>query len=92
MNNGSSYSENGFPLNGTPMIAGACLVGAGSIIGIAGMVVGGVALFTATRQWLRELDVPPSEVMKHKWGQTKAATMAGASAWQHQNGMQRTHA
>ena len=91
MDNGSSYS-NSFPLNGTSMVTSACLIGAASIIGITGMMVGSVALCTAARQWFRELEVPPGEVMKHKWGQTKAATMAGASAWQHQNGMQHTHA
>lgn len=89
MNNGLQYTANGFKLNRTPMIVGACLIGAGSIIGITGMIVGGTAMFSATRQWFRELEVPPSEVVKHKWGQTKAATVAGASAWQqhHHNGV-----
>ncbi len=94
MNNGLRYTENGFKLNSTPMIVGACLIGAGSIIGVTGMIVGGAAMFSATRQWFRELEVPPSEIVKHKWGQTKAATTAGASAWQqhHHNGMQHARA
>jgi hypothetical protein len=95
MRNGQSNSYNAFQINTTPMIIGAALIGAGSLIGITGMIVGGSALFSATRQWFRELEVPPSEVVKHKIGQTKAATMAGASAWQQHhgaNGMHRTHA
>jgi hypothetical protein len=93
MNNGQSYSSSGFKLNATPMVVGAALFGAGGLIVITGMIVGGTALFSATRQWFQELEVPPSEVVKHKWGQTKAATTAGASAWQqHHNGMHRAHA
>jgi hypothetical protein len=93
MDNGQSYSGSGFQLNAMPMIVGAAMVGAGALIGMTGMIIGGSHLFSATRKWFRALEVPPSEVMKSKWGQTMAATHAGASAWQqHNNGMQRTHA
>ncbi|HKD88126.1 MAG TPA: hypothetical protein VKB62_06300, partial [Streptosporangiaceae bacterium] len=78
MNNGNMYQTGGFKVNSTPMIVSACLVGAGSMIGIAGMIVGGTAMMSAARQWFRELEVPPSEVVKQKFGQTKAATAAGA--------------
>ena len=47
-------------------------------------------MISATRQWFRELEVPPSEVVKQKLSQTKAATTAGASAWQRHNSMQAT--
>jgi len=92
MKNGQTSSSSGFQLNGTPMIVGAALIGAGALIGLTGLIVGGTALFSATRQWFNELEVPPTEVVKQKWNQTKAATTAGASAWQHHNGIQRTHA
>jgi hypothetical protein len=85
MTTAQSYST-GFQLNTTPMIIGAALIGAGSVIGLCGLVVGGTAMVSATRKWFRELEVPPSEVMKQKWGATKAATVAGASAWQQHNG------
>jgi hypothetical protein len=87
MKNGQSYT--GFQLNSTPMIVGAALIGAGSLIGLSGLIVGGSAMVSATRKWFRELEVPPSEVVKHKWGATKAATTAGAGAWQqhHSNGV-----
>ena len=90
MKNDRGYSS--FQINTTPMIVGAALIGAGGLIGLSGMIVGGTAMMSATRKWFRELEVPPSEVVKHKWGQTKAATTSAASAWQHHNGMQKTHA
>ena len=61
-------------------------------IGIAGMIVGGAAMMSAARQWFRELEVPPSEVVKQKVGQTMAATSAGASAWKKHNAMQKANA
>jgi hypothetical protein len=93
MKSGHSYSSaNGLQLNTTPMIISAALLGAAGIIGIAGMIVGGATLISATQKWINDQDVPPSELMKHKWHQTKAATAAGASAWQHHDGMHRAHA
>jgi hypothetical protein len=89
----SSAATSGFQINTTPMILGAVLIGAGSLIGLTGLIIGGTAMVSATRQWLGELEVPPTEVVKHKLGATKAATMAGASAWTHHtNGVQHTHA
>ena len=87
MNKSDMPSSGSFQLNSTPMIVGAALIGAGTMIGLAGLIVGGTAMISATRKWLRELEVPPSEVVKQKLNQTKAATMAGASAWQHHNGV-----
>ena len=92
MNSGNSYQTGGFNMNSTPMIVGACLIGAGSLIGITGMIVAGTTMMSAARQWFRELDVPPSEVVKQKFGQTVAATAAGASAWKQHNAMQRANA
>jgi Mn2+/Fe2+ NRAMP family transporter len=83
----SHSSMTGFQLNSTQTMVGAVLVGAGALIGLCGAIVGGHALFSASRRWFRELDVPPGEVVKHKWEQTKAATMAGAHAWHSANGI-----
>jgi hypothetical protein len=90
MKNARGYSS--FQVNTTPLVVGAALIGAGMLMGITGVLIGGTALASATRKWVRELEVPPSDVVKHKWNQTKAATTAGASAWQHHNGMQKAHA
>jgi ferredoxin-NADP reductase len=92
MNNGNIYPAGAFKVNSTPMIISACLIGAGSMIGIAGMIIGSAAMMSAARQWFRELDVPPSEVVKQKFGQTMAATAAGASAWKQHNAMQQAKA
>ena len=90
MKSARGYSS--FQVNTTPIVIGAALIGAGALIGICGMIVGGTALASATSKWVRELEVPPTEVAKHKWHQAKAATTAGATAWQQHNGMQKTHA
>lgn len=77
----------GFQVNTTQMMVGAVLVGAAGIIGAVGMIVGGTALMTATRRWFRELEVPPGEVVKQKWHQTKSAATAGAQGWHASNGV-----
>jgi hypothetical protein len=85
MKNGQNSPSSSFQLNATPLIVGVALIGAGSLIGLTGLIVGGTAMVSATRQWLGELEVPPTEVVKQKLGQTKAATAAGASAWKRHN-------
>jgi hypothetical protein len=93
MRDGQSSSSSSFQLNTTPVLVGAALIGAGTLIGLTGLIVGGTAMVSATRQWLSELEVPPTEVVKHKLGQTKAATAAGASAWkQHNDAHHHAHA
>jgi hypothetical protein len=92
MKNGQTYSSSAFELNKTPMITGAVLFCAGGLIGLMGMLVSGTAMAAACRQWFHELDVTPADAARHKWNQTKAASAAGAAAWQQHNGIQRTHA
>ena len=65
-----------------PMITGAALAGAGALLVLAGLAVGGAHLFSATRRWIREMDVPPSEQARIKWAQAKSAAVAGTAAWQ----------
>jgi hypothetical protein len=48
---------------------------------LAGLIVGGSHLVSATRKWVQEMEVPPSDLAKAKWAQAKAAASAGASAW-----------
>lgn len=69
-----------------PLITSAALVGAGTLIALAGLAVGSSHLLTTVRQWIREMEVPPSELARMKWAQAKSAVAAGASAWQ--NGSQ----
>jgi len=68
-------------LKARPLIAGAILIGIGGMAVLAGLIVGGAHVLAATRQWVREMEVPPSEVAKAKWAQARAAASAGANAW-----------
>jgi hypothetical protein len=61
-------------------------VGAGTLIALTGLAVGGGHLLSATRQWINDMEVPPSELARLKWTQARAAMAAGAAAWQ--NGAQ----
>lgn len=81
-----------FQLNGAPMMVGAVLIGVGGLIAMSGAIVGGTTLMSAARRWFRELEGSPGEAVKHKLGQTRAATVAGATAWHHHNGVQPAHA
>jgi hypothetical protein len=65
-----------------PLVTGGGLVVAGGLLMMAGVLVGAVHVFLATRQWVREMDVPPTEAARLKLAQAKAAAAAGASAWQ----------
>ncbi len=92
MKHGHSVPYTTFSVSSTPMIVGAVLIGAGSLIGLSGMIVGGTAMMSATRQWLRALEGPSSKVPKSKLSQDTAAKMSDASALQQADGIQRTHA
>jgi hypothetical protein len=83
--NSSSLST--FQVNRASIIAGGMLIGAGGLIALIGVIVSGSALASAGRQWIRDQEVPPGEVLKHTWDQTKAAASAGSAAWQQHNGI-----
>lgn len=92
MRTGQTYAPSAIQLNKSSMITGAALIGAGGLIALIGVVVSGTAIASACRHWVHELEVPPSEVVKQMWSQTKAATAAGTAAWQQHNGIQSAHA
>jgi phage tail tape-measure protein len=71
--------------NSKAMIVGFALVATGGLIGIGGMAITGTAMVNAIRRWMLAQQEPPSAVVRRKISQAKAATQAGASAWQ--NGM-----
>ncbi len=64
-----------------PLIAGGVLLGLGALFGLAGMVIAGSHLAAATRQWVGDMDVPPSELAKLKWEQARSAAAAGTETW-----------
>jgi hypothetical protein len=79
---GSMRTATSWPqLEAKPLIIGAVLLGAGAMAALAGLVVGGSHLVSATRKWIQDMEVPPSEVAKAKWAQARAAASAGATAW-----------
>jgi hypothetical protein len=65
-----------------PVITGTALFGAGALIALAGLAVGGTHLLSATRQWIRAMEVPPTEQARIKWAQARTAAAAGTAAWQ----------
>jgi hypothetical protein len=58
------------------------MVGGGVLIALVGLAIGGGHLVSATRRWVSEMEVPPSELARLKWAQARAAYAAGSSAWQ----------
>ena len=64
------------------LITGGSLVAAGAVIALAGLAVGSSHVLLATRRWIQEMEVPPSELARIKWAQTRSAAAAGAAAWQ----------
>jgi hypothetical protein len=85
MSNGENRG-NGPQFRMAPLITSAAMVGGGTLIALAGLAIGGGHLASATRQWVSEMDVPPSDRARLKWTQARAAMAAGAAAWQ--NGSQ----
>ncbi len=85
MSNGERRSG-GPQFQAAPLITSAAMVGAGTLIVLAGLAVGGGHLVSATRKWVNEMEVAPSELARIKWSQARAAMSAGAQAWQ--NGTQ----
>jgi len=65
-----------------PLITSAAMLGGGFALALVGLAVGGGYLLWATRRWVREMEVAPSDLAKIKWDQARAAVSAGAEAWQ----------
>ena len=76
-----SGNSNGPQFQAAPLITSAAMIGAGTLVALAGLAIGGGHLVTATRRWIDEMEVPSSELARLKWVQARAAYTAGASAW-----------
>jgi hypothetical protein len=86
-NNQKSASAVAIDYHKPAMIAGATMIGAACLIGLCGVVTGGTAVFAAIRHYLREADMTPAEMIRHRLDQGKAAATATATAWQQHNGV-----
>ncbi len=64
-----------------PLIVGGSLIGIGVALAAVGLAVAGAHVLSATRQWMQQLDVPPSQFAQLKWEQAKTAAASGASTW-----------
>ena len=82
MSTSTQQSSSRPELSTGPLITSAALIGAGALIALAGLAVGGSHLISATRRWVREMEVPPREQARIKWAQARTAAAAGAAAWQ----------
>ena len=74
-------SRGDIQLNRNLLVGGGVLVALGGLLGFTGMALMSSALLSATRQWVDQLERPPTEVARRRWEQTKAAASAGAAAW-----------
>jgi len=77
----TATDNSGLQVRSAPLVTGGALVAAGGVLALAGFVVGGAHLLVAIRQWIKQMEVPPSELAKLKLAQAKAAAAAGADAW-----------
>jgi hypothetical protein len=74
-------SQGGIRLNRRLVVGGGVLLGTGGLLAFTGVLLLSSAVVAATRQWVNQLEQPPSELAKLKWRQARAATTAGAKAW-----------
>jgi hypothetical protein len=78
----NQHRQGGPEFKSGPMITSAALIGAGAALAIVGFAVGGSHLAQCIRQWVNEMEVPPSERARMTWAHAKSAVAAGADAWQ----------
>jgi hypothetical protein len=77
-------------LQSGPLITGGVLIGIGAMVALAGVAIAGSHVVAATRTWIKELEIPPSQLAKLKWEQAKSAASSGASTWrEHPNSQAR---
>jgi hypothetical protein len=68
-------------LNRGFLVSGAVLVGVGGVLGATGVLLGTFAILSATRQWMKQLETPPSEMAAQRLHQARVASSAAADAW-----------
>ncbi len=71
----------GIELKTGPLLAGAVMVGVGSLLGLAGLAISGATLAAAARRYVNNMDVPPSQLAKQQLAKARAAASAGTEAW-----------
>jgi len=82
MAQGQGAGPGTFQVSSRPLAVGGALMAVGAIVGLTGMVVSTTVVLMAAKRWIDQMETPPSELARQKWNQARAATQAGASAWQ----------
>jgi hypothetical protein len=77
----SEHTGGNIQLNRSLIVGGGALIAVGGLLGFAGMALLSSALISATRQWVDQLEKPPSQMARERWEQAKAAANAGVGAW-----------
>jgi len=77
----SDVSRQPVQINRGVLVSGAVLVGVGGLLGATGVLLGTYAILSATRQWVRQLETPPSELAAQRLHKARVATSAAANAW-----------
>ncbi len=60
----------------------AALLTSGLLVCLAGAAVGAVAVVSACRRYVADLEEPPRAAVRRRWGQVRSASAAGVGAWQ----------
>lgn len=77
----STNRSNALQIDSKLLRIGAVLAGVGGAVWLAGVALGGLALGSAAREWVQQLEQSPGEVATQKLRQAIAAGAAGAEAW-----------
>ncbi len=76
----------GFRINRSLLTGGAVLSGIGAVLWVAGAAMAGVALASAGRGWVQQLETPPGALANRTLREAKVASMAGWEAWRNEHG------
>jgi hypothetical protein len=71
-----SGKSNGPQFRAAPLIISAAMIGAGTLVALAGLAIGGGHLITASGRWINEMEVQASDLAKLKWAEARAAYTA----------------
>lgn len=73
-----------FEVNRTLVGSGVVLVCVGGVVWLGGALLTAAAVTQAVRQWVKQLDEPPSAMARRRADQLKVAVAAGSKAWRDQ--------
>ncbi|MCX4988495.1 MULTISPECIES: hypothetical protein [unclassified Streptomyces] len=76
------HSQHTIDIDSRLVTTGAVLTVTGAVVACTGMVIAAVAVFSAGRRLVRDMDVTPAQQAAIKWQQAKEASRAGMQAWQ----------